>query len=239
MSSTFSGFMRVFACRWLTVSLVGMTLATGVHAQASTAPATAPNDFWIAVANDRASEVKQLLARGVSPNAVNAVSNTPLLEAIKVDGWTTYDALLADKRTDVNVRNALGESPLMYLAIKGDVARAKALIARGAEVNQPGWTALHYAATAGADDVVRLLIENYAYIDAESPDKTTPLMMAVRYDKPSTVKLLLDEGADGYARNAAGKNAVDIGREAKNTVLADALVERLNADKRRKEGMAR
>jgi ankyrin repeat protein len=220
----------------MAMTMLGLMAASGAHAQA---PATAPDDFWIAIANDRASEVKQFLARGVSPNAVNGVSNTPLLEAIKADSWKTYDVLLADKRIDLNVRNALGESPLMYVAIKGDAARAKALIAKGAEVNQPGWTALHYAATAGADDVVRLLIENYAYIDAESPDKTTPLMMAVRYDKVSTVNLLLDEGADGYAKNAAGKNAVDVGRDARNVALADAVAKRLNEEKQRKAAAGR
>ena len=236
MSSFFSGFFRLFLRRWMAMAMLGLMAASGAHAQA---PATAPHDFWIAIANDRASEVKQYLARGVSPNAVNGISNTPLLEAIKVDSWKTYDVLLADKRTDVNERNKLGESPLMYLALKGDTARAKALIARDAEVNQPGWTALHYAATVGADDVVRLLLENYAYIDAESPDQTTPLMMAMRYGKSSTVMLLLDESADGYAKNADGKNAVDIGRETNNAMLVDAMAKRLNEEKQRKAAAGR
>ena len=215
------------------------------RAQAATAgqtaskPATAPADFWIDIANDRAANVKKFLAKGVSPNAVNGNSNSPLLEAIKVEAWDTYAVLMADKRIDLNQRNLLGESPLMYLAIKNDLARTKAMIDRGAEVNQPGWTALHYAATAGADDIVRLLIEKYAYIDAESPDKSTALMMAVRYGHESTVKLLLDESADGYARNEAGKNAVDIGNETGNQRIAQYVVERLNEEKRRKVASGR
>ena len=36
--------------------------------------------------------------------------------------------------------------PLMYVALVGDVPRAKALVARGAEINKLGWTALHYVA---------------------------------------------------------------------------------------------
>ncbi|OVZ59987.1 hypothetical protein CDO44_10505 [Pigmentiphaga sp. NML080357] len=202
----------------------------------SAAQAGAAEDFWIAIRNDRASTVKTLLGQGIDPNMVNELSNTPLLEAIKEEAWAVYDVLLADKRIDVNRRNRLNESPLMYLAIRGETARMQALIERGAEVNQPGWTALHYAASKGHDDAVRLLIEHYAYIDAESPGKMTPLMMAMRYNHASTVKLLLDEGADGYVRNDEGKNAVEVGRDAANTQLANDLVERLNFDRQRRLG---
>lgn len=205
----------------------------------SAAQAGAEEDFWIAIRNDRASTVKTLLARGMDPNMPNAASNTPLLEAIKEEAWGVYDVLLADKRIDVNRQNRLRETPLMYLAIRGEAARMEKLIERGAEVNQEGWTALHYAASKGNDDAVRVLLEHYAYIDAESPGKMTPLMMAMRYDHTSTVKLLLDEGADGYVRNAEGKNAVEVGRDAGNTILANNLVERLNQDRQRRQQQQR
>lgn len=236
MSSDFSLWRRRILAGLGTALLGGLTPAAFAQAAAAPAPQyTAPDDFWIAITNDRAQEVRQFLSRGVNPNASNALSNTALMEAIKVDAWKSYDVLLADRRLDVNIRNLLGESPLMYLAIKSDVARAKVLIEqREAQVNHPGWTALHYAATMGADDLIRLLIEHHAYIDAESPNKTTPLMMAMRYNKPSTVKLLLDEGSDGYARNAEGKNAADIARDAGHVKLANDFVERLNADKQRR-----
>lgn len=200
----------------------------------SAAHAGSAEEFWIAIRNDRAATIKTLLQQGLDPNMVNELSNTALLEAIKEQSWSVYDALLADKRIDVNRRNRLGESPLMYLAILGETARMQALIDMGAEVNQPGWTALHYAATKGNDDAVRLLLDRYAYIDAESPGKMTPLMMAMRYNHASTAKLLLDEGADGYVRNAEGKNAADVARDAGNTQLANDLVERLNYERQRR-----
>ncbi|WP_160142217.1 ankyrin repeat domain-containing protein [Pigmentiphaga humi] len=208
--------------------------ALGCCLAMASAHADTADDFWVDLRNDRAKSVKSLLVRGIDPNAPNAASNPPLVEAIKEQAWEVYDVLLADPRIDVNRKNLLGETPLMYLAILGETARMEKLIERGAEVNQPGWTALHYAATMGHNDAVSLLIEHHAYIDAESPDQTTPLMMAMRYDRGPTVKLLLDEGADGYARNAQGKNAADVGREAGNTVLANDLVERLNLERQRR-----
>ncbi len=215
-------------------SLVALALLVGCMAPWA-AQASAEEDFWVAIRNDRASQVKTLLGRGMDPNAVNDLSNTAMLEAIKEASWKVYDVLLADRRIDVNLKNRLGEAPLMYLAIRGETQRMAALIERGAQVNQPGWTALHYAAAMGHDDAIRLLIEHYAYIDAESPEKMTPLMIAARQNRFSSVKLLLDEGADGYFKDAKGKNAVDIARDAANTQLANDLVERLNHDRLRRQ----
>ena len=86
----------------------------------------------------------------------------------------------------------------------------KALIARGADVNKTGWAPLHYAASAGTPQhtaIIALLLENHAYIDATSPNGTTPLMMAAHYGSNDAVQLLLDEGADPTLKNQLGLSA--------------------------------
>ena len=87
---------------------------------------------------------------------------------------------------------------------------AKVLIARGADVNREGWTPLHYAATKGHREMMRLLLENDAYIDSESGNGTTPLMMAAFSKSPLAVKLLLEEGADPTLVNNGNASALDI-----------------------------
>jgi hypothetical protein len=57
--------------------------------------------------------------------------------------------------------------------------------------------------------IVRLLLEHHAFIDPESPNGTTPLMMAARYGSGEAVKLLLEEGAVPTARNRLGLSALD------------------------------
>ena len=56
---------------------------------------------------------------------------------------------------------------------------------------------------------VKLLLEHSAYIDAESPNKTTPLMMAARGDHADVCRLLIDEGADPTLVNERDLTAAD------------------------------
>jgi ankyrin repeat protein len=104
----------------------------------------------------------------------------------------------------------------MLAALKNQPALARTLIQRGADVNRPGWTPLHYAATSGSVDIIRLLLEHHAYIDAESPNGTTPLMMAAHYGTAQATKWLLEEGADPLMRNQQGLSALDFARNGPN-----------------------
>ncbi|NCX73187.1 MAG: ankyrin repeat domain-containing protein, partial [Betaproteobacteria bacterium] len=88
--------------------------------------------------------------------------------------------LLSRSDLPVDASNLRGETALMLAAKHGDLAMAEQLRKRGAEINRPGWTALHYAAAFGHTSMVDWLLGHDAYIDAESPGKVTPLMMAVR-----------------------------------------------------------
>jgi hypothetical protein len=56
------------------------------------------------------------------------------------------------------------------------------------------------------------LLDESAFIDAESPNKTTPLMMAARGGYTAVVTLLLAEGADPTLKNEAEMNAADFAR---------------------------
>ena len=175
----------------------------------SVAQADSFNDFFRAVRSDNASGVESLLRRGFDPNTRDERGLTGLLIAIREPSPRVIQVLLASPQTKVEIRNDNDESPLMLAAIKGQMDLVKQLIARDADINKPGWTALHYAASSGQVEIMKLLLEKYAFIDAQSPNGTTPLMMAAMYGSPQSVKLLLDEGADPLMKNQQNMTATD------------------------------
>jgi ankyrin repeat protein len=181
------------------------------------ASANASDDFFTAARNDDESTMVKLLLRGFDLNARDAVGNHALSVAIREGSMKVADFLLKQPSLQVEARNVQGESPLMIAALNGQLALARRLIERKAEVNKTGWTPLHYAATSATPvsaSMVRLLLEHHAYIDAESPNRTTPLMMAAQYGMSEVVRLLLEEGADPTLRNEQGLTAIDFARQA-------------------------
>lgn len=168
------------------------------------------DDFFRAIDNDQDYEVQRLLKRGFDPNTPNEKGIPGLMVALQAPAPKTALLLAKHPSTKVEFSNTLGESPLMLAAINNYMELAKVLIARGADVNREGWTPLHYAATKGHREMMRLLLENDAYIDSESANGTTPLMMAAFSTSPLAVKLLLEEGADPTLVNHGNASALDI-----------------------------
>jgi ankyrin repeat protein len=117
----------------------------------------------------------------------------------------------------------------MMASIKGHVDLVQQLIAKDADVNKTGWTPLHYAASTAKTQVITILLDHSAYIDAESPNGSTPLMMAAMYGNAECVKQLLEAGADPTIRNQVDLTAADFARQASrddSLALVDAAVRR-------------
>lgn len=180
-------------------------------------------DFFQAVDRGDGRTVRQLLERGFDPNSRDSKGQTALHLAMRDDAPAVAEALWSSSGLDVSAVNAHGESPLMMAALRGRIEWARRLLDRGAKVHQNGWSPIHYAATGPDPQLIALLLDKGAPIDAESPNRTTPLMMASRYGAEAGVDLLLARGADAKRRNDLNLSAVDFARQGGR----DFLVERL------------
>ena len=189
----------------------------------SSSQAGSYDDFFSAIVDDDDVAIQTLLTRGFDPNTVDPTGSAGLLLAIRGSSFKVASRLLNWPGVKVEVRNAADESPLMFAALKGELVLCQVLIKKGADVNKPGWAPLHYAATNGHTDIMRLLLEENAYIDAASPNGTTPLMMAAQYSDVSSVKLLLEAGADPLLRNALGLSALDFANRASRVESANII----------------
>lgn len=170
-------------------------------------------NYFAAVRSDSVSRVSALLTRGFDPNTVDPDGNTGLLLAISESSFKVANFLVGIDQVDVNLANRNIETPLMLASLRGYEDLVRKLLARGADVNQPGWAPLHYAAAGGHIKIMQWLLEHHAYVDAESPNGTTPLMMAAGYGSGQAVQLLLDEGAVPTIKNKVGFDALAIARQ--------------------------
>ncbi|MEO8838085.1 MAG: ankyrin repeat domain-containing protein [Herbaspirillum sp.] len=172
------------------------------------------SDYFKAVRFDDEARVADLLRRGFNPNTTESLrGENGLMVALREKSTKVFALLLKARAVNLDLRAKNGDTAMMLAAFSGNLPAVKALIQQGAQVNQTGWTALHYAASVGNNEIVQLLLDNYAYIDAESANKTTPLMMAARGGHILTVKLLLDEGADVGIKNNLGMTALDFAKK--------------------------
>ena len=181
------------------------------------------DDFFSALRQDDPATIEMLLSRGFDPNTISPAGEHGLIVALREPSLKAVSALLGAPKVNVEVRTPHDESPLMLAALKGLTDLCRQLIVLGADVNKPGWTPLHYAATSGHLATMDLLLDEHAYIDAPSPNGTTPLMMAAHYGTAPAVKLLLDAGADPTLKNEQGLSAIDFAQRVSRTEAVDLI----------------
>ena len=204
-----------------------------VFACINTAFAGSYEDFFLAAETNDAPTLERLLKRGFDVNTPGPKGQSALLTAIRQNASQAALVLAKWPETKVDIRTADDETALMLAAFHNLLPVAQVLVQREADVNKPGWTPLHYAATKANVPMMRLLLENHAFIDAPSPNGTTPLMMAAHYGSALATKMLLEEGADPRLKNHLGLSALDFAQngpfKAETTSYLQAFIASWNA----------
>jgi cytohesin len=113
----------------------------------------------------------------------------------------------------------------------GDVAKVKRLLATDPDlVNATDakpwvWTPLHHAADRGDDEMVELLLDRGARIDATDRSDETPLHLAVFSGHRRTAGLLLSRGANVNARYGLDRaTALHFATKGGNVPMVELLI---------------
>lgn len=130
---------------------------------------------------------------------------------------------------------------LIEACAKGNLKIVKQFLEKGAKVNAraesgktPGRTAIMWAASRGKKDIVSLLIDHGAEINAkdnwkgnrtvpEGTDGWTPLIFAADSDHEQVVKVLIEKGADVNVKTKSGITALSLAQLWRNEEMIEIL----------------
>ena len=167
-------------------------------APAEGAPVFNANPFFLASYAGNATVLKRLKDAGAKIDEpmtlIGTSRTTPLLGAYKF-GDTEVARTLFDLGTPLEFADGNGITMLGRAALNNEVAMAKALIERGANVNvvdKQGMTPLLWAASMDFGDpaMIELLLKSGAKADAKNKDGLTALDLARKYGHAEVIPAL-------------------------------------------------
>ncbi|KID83407.1 Ankyrin repeat protein [Metarhizium guizhouense ARSEF 977] len=172
------------------------------------AKGNSPLSHAILSKNERAMEAllrrKDVDATSCCPLLGN---QTPLIYVILQEEKKIIDFLLDREGVNVAQPNPCGRTPLSYAAEKGDAVLTKRLLPHYTDighVDDEGRAAISYAAAAGSNEVVELLLSQHgANADQVDEGGITPLLYAYAAGSKEVAELLLSQ--HGVNANRTGR----------------------------------
>jgi ankyrin repeat protein len=162
------------------------------------APVFNANPFFLAAYARNARVLRRLRDAGAkideAMTAIGTSRTTPMLGAFKFGDMEVARELLA-LGTPIEFADGNGITMLGRAVLNNEVAMAKMLIDRGANVNvvdKLGMTTLLWAASSnfGETSMIELLLESGAKTDARNKDGLTPLELARKYNHTELIPAL-------------------------------------------------
>ena len=169
---------------------------------------------------NNAEIAKYLISEGADINAKDVNKMTPLHYAC-IEASDQLISLLAESKADTQIENNKNQKPSQILELrdkarkdlfnsleKGEKDDKKIVIDIFKQwpdmINRPfskGMRPIHLAAGFGHPEMIELLLQYGADIEALDNKLNTPLHYAAMYNKPEAIKYLIQHGADFHAIN--------------------------------------
>ncbi|KAK4328896.1 hypothetical protein Pmani_000705 [Petrolisthes manimaculis] len=220
------------ACMEGQTSVVEVLLDSGASANSCTTDMSTP--LHRACLHGYKSIAELLIKKSAYINAQDKAGNTPLHEAAK--GFQTgVVRLLMEKKVDKTKTNRKNQGflqlvgqQLMPTVETGDVEVLVEWLDWGLSPDTKGnlhWSILHHACARGHLNIVSLLIERGANVNAEDSNRTSPLHTACFYGHQRIVQLLLDSGANVNAQDGRGNTPLYSSIEGTHSTIINLLLD--------------
>ncbi|MCY4173941.1 MAG: ankyrin repeat domain-containing protein [Cyanobacteria bacterium MAG CAR3_bin_5] len=181
----FSFLVKCFPLSSLALAAAIILAACGGRGEMSRGNLSCEAEFFAIEAT--LDDVARCLSEGSDPNAL-------LRSAAEANNLTVLKVLL-DAGADPNARNENGETPLHEAVTRGNWGVVKL---PGERLPRGWWS------SGGNLEVVKLLLDAGADLNARDPDGATPLHLAAYEDNPEAMKVLLNAGVAPNTRDKHG-----------------------------------
>jgi ankyrin repeat protein len=219
-----------WAVRGNDMETVQLLIRSGANAKAANRYGITP--IALAATNGNAEMIEALIKAGADPNSATPEGQTALMTAARSGKADAVRVLIAHG-ANVNAKEEWQEeTALMFAAAENNAEAVKLLAAAGADLNvhskvwnfpeykyetngmavfqlpRGGWTALMYAARQNAFQAAAALADAKADLNAQDPDGTTALHLAILNVHYDLASLLLRKGADPNVADNSGMTAI-------------------------------
>ncbi|KAF7365667.1 Ankyrin repeat protein [Mycena venus] len=186
--------------KWGHIEVVRLLLDKGADINAAGEDGTA---VQIALKCGHIEIVEILLKKGANVN-VDGMQGSALHFA-SAKGYTETVRLLLRRGANINAMNEGNCSALKLALLQGHNTTFQLLLENGADTTtNNGGTVLQLASKHGRTEIVHLLLEKGADINAMDEENCSALQLASLHGRLKTVCLLLDNGADHNAKSKTG-----------------------------------
>lgn len=174
--------------------------------------------------------VNLLLSYGADPEDSDSSGGTALMAAA-LAGNSEVARILLEKGAKPNARQQDGSTALnMACYFEGQADTLRVLLNSQADPNladDQGMAPLHFACLMGDAEMVQLLLDANAQIEATTTEGITPLMLAAMEEDEGleSLQILLKAGADIEARDGEGKTALIWARDQSSKKCEEVLQE--------------
>ena len=179
------------------VAMALMAVAPGARADLNPFTNYANNISRAAAANNVA-KVRTLLSDGNSPNQIDEDNQRTGLHEVAMNGNIQIAAILIKAGAQIDIRDKLGNTPLIYAAEHDHGELLKLLLDVGAQVdgqNRGGMTALMVAAKNGEVEIVRILLAHGANPTKSDFTGRDAIGWSLDSHRPAVIELLKDAAA--------------------------------------------
>lgn len=177
-------------------------------------------DLEKAIKNRELDKITECLEAGVKPNGMNMQGKTPLTMLAEAHFISDADMqkriaiakVLVEHGAGIDRGDAHGRTPLGWAAFRSHTALVAALIELGADVNcrEDSWqhgTPLTNAISGIKEEdqelvkLVTLILDKGANPNQFGCDWYSPLVSAIRHQRPKICELLIERGADPFLKD--------------------------------------